>query len=155
MSLVPEEKGKLIVEYSPDDTFDALDNILNSGKAKFIIKDSNAQSHSFFLKSCASMKSSGENLRININPSANGSSEIIISSKSRFGLLDLGKNQENINNITMLLNEELNSGEYEKIQPAKTFDIPEQIKKLASLKDAGILTADEFNSKKAELLARM
>jgi hypothetical protein len=34
-------------------------------------------------------------------------------------------------------------------------DVMEQITKLAALRDAGILTEDEFNSKKAELLARM
>lgn len=34
-------------------------------------------------------------------------------------------------------------------------DIPAQIQKLAGLRDAGILSADEFEAKKAELLARM
>jgi len=34
-------------------------------------------------------------------------------------------------------------------------DIPAQIQKLASLMDAGILTEDEFNKKKTELLAKM
>ena len=34
-------------------------------------------------------------------------------------------------------------------------DIPAQIQKLAALKDQGILTEEEFTSKKAELLARM
>ena len=34
-------------------------------------------------------------------------------------------------------------------------DIPTQIQKLASLKDAGILTEEEFAAKKAELLAKM
>ena len=34
-------------------------------------------------------------------------------------------------------------------------DITEQLSKLAALRDHGILTEDEFNSKKAELLARM
>ena len=33
--------------------------------------------------------------------------------------------------------------------------IPEQIKKLSTLKDEGILTEEEFNTKKAELLAKM
>ncbi|HOX11246.1 MAG TPA: SHOCT domain-containing protein, partial [Candidatus Moranbacteria bacterium] len=33
--------------------------------------------------------------------------------------------------------------------------IPEQIKKLSELKDQGILTEDEFNKKKSELLAKM
>ncbi|QJB69402.1 SHOCT domain-containing protein [Parasphingorhabdus halotolerans] len=36
-----------------------------------------------------------------------------------------------------------------------TEDIPDQIKKLADLKDAGILTDNEFEAKKAELLSRM
>ncbi len=34
-------------------------------------------------------------------------------------------------------------------------DIPEQIKKLAELKEKGILTEDEFQAKKSELLARL
>lgn len=34
-------------------------------------------------------------------------------------------------------------------------DIPTQIKRLAELKDAGILTEEEFASKKAELLSKM
>lgn len=33
--------------------------------------------------------------------------------------------------------------------------IPDQIKKLAELKDAGILTEEEFSTKKSELLAKM
>lgn len=35
------------------------------------------------------------------------------------------------------------------------FDVTDQLQKLASLRDAGILTEDEFSTKKAELLARM
>jgi hypothetical protein len=38
--------------------------------------------------------------------------------------------------------------------PAST-DIPDQIRKLGELRDAGILTPDEFEAKKAELLSRM
>lgn len=39
-------------------------------------------------------------------------------------------------------------------RPAST-DIPGQIKKLSDLKDAGVLTNEEFEKKKAELLAKM
>ena len=40
--------------------------------------------------------------------------------------------------------------------PAAVADSPmEQLKKLAELKDAGVLTPEEFDAKKAELLARM
>jgi len=40
-------------------------------------------------------------------------------------------------------------------QSAVVEDVPSQIKKLSELKDAGILTQDEFDQKKNELLARM
>ena len=40
-------------------------------------------------------------------------------------------------------------------QPAESSDIPEQIKKLSDLKEAGILTGEEFETKKADLLTRM
>jgi hypothetical protein len=36
-----------------------------------------------------------------------------------------------------------------------TSDITDQLRKLAELRDAGILTEDEFSNKKAELLARL
>ena len=39
--------------------------------------------------------------------------------------------------------------------PPPADDIPTQIQKLASLRDAGILTEEEFATKKAELLAKM
>jgi hypothetical protein len=34
-------------------------------------------------------------------------------------------------------------------------DVFEQLRKLAELRDAGIVTSDEFDAKKAELLSRM
>ena len=42
------------------------------------------------------------------------------------------------------------------VEPAQAAqpDVAEQLTKLASLRDAGILTEDEFSAKKAELLAR-
>jgi hypothetical protein len=44
-----------------------------------------------------------------------------------------------------------------RIQNHESFatDVPGQIRKLAELRDAGILTAEEFDAKKADLLARM
>jgi hypothetical protein len=48
----------------------------------------------------------------------------------------------------------------DKITPAnnqsqQTVDIPAQIKKLAELKDSGIITNEEFEQKKSELLSKM
>jgi hypothetical protein len=53
------------------------------------------------------------------------------------------------------------NGILEKLQPkpampaAAVADIPAQLEKLAALRDKGILSAEEFSQKKAELLARM
>lgn len=41
------------------------------------------------------------------------------------------------------------------VPPAPQPDIHEQLQKLASLRDSGILTEEEFTAKKAELLARL
>ena len=38
---------------------------------------------------------------------------------------------------------------------SRSLDVPEQLRKLAELRDAGVLTDDEFQKKKAEMLARM
>ncbi|MDE5603994.1 MAG: SHOCT domain-containing protein [Eubacterium sp.] len=39
--------------------------------------------------------------------------------------------------------------------PSNNVDVVEQIQKLKGLQEAGILTEEEFNAKKAELLAKM
>jgi hypothetical protein len=55
--------------------------------------------------------------------------------------------------------EEVRHGETQttepKAQSGGANDIAEQLKKLAELRDVGILTEDEFSAKKAELLARL
>ncbi|MGB8312123.1 MAG: SHOCT domain-containing protein [Halobacteriota archaeon] len=40
-------------------------------------------------------------------------------------------------------------------QQTPSIDIPEQIRKLAELKDQSILTEEEFQTKKQELLSKM
>ena len=82
--------------------------------------------------------------------------EISITSTSEYGWIDWGKNQENINNVLKILSYELTS--YKKVKPGNTVsaeDIPAQIKKLSDLKDAGILTDEEFQKKKEQLLAKI
>ena len=41
------------------------------------------------------------------------------------------------------------------VSPPSASDIPEQLLKLAGLRDTGIITPDEFEAKKIELLARL
>lgn len=54
-----------------------------------------------------------------------------------------------------ILMETLNGSAQPTVTSAPVDDIPAQIKKLADLRDAGILTDAEFESKKGDLLAKM
>ena len=62
---------------------------------------------------------------------------------------------EFVNRANEILTASLGSGSQTIVQAQPSDDIPAQIKKLAELRDAGILTDDEFTAKKAELLAKM
>ena len=67
-----------------------------------------------------------------------------------------GKNQDNLSKILEILFEELKN--YDKVMVNNTGlagNIPAQIKQLSELRDAGILTDEEFQAKKEELLARL
>lgn len=147
--------GKQIVEYSPDDTFAALIAALGRSD-RFSIKDSTSATRTIQVKTGVSWKSWGENLLITVSPTPDGFSEISISSSSKYGLVDWGKNQDNFNDIMRLLSMEI--AQYEKVSSSHkevTMDIPSQIKALADLKDSGVLTEEEFQKKKAELLSKM
>lgn len=155
MAFNADTSGKQIIEYAPNDTFAALISALENS-SHYSIKESNASARTISVKTGVSWKSWGENLLITVSPSSNGLSEISITSSSKYGLIDWGKNQDNLNNILNLLAYELQ--QYRKIvskNQAVSEDILAQIKKLADLKDAGILTESEFQQKKGELLARM
>ena len=155
MAFNSSTSGEQIVEYSPDDTFSALIAALNAS-THYSVKDSNKVSRTATVKTGVSWKSWGENLIITVSPAVNGFSAVSINSSSKYGAIDWGKNQENLSNVLNLLASELSR--YKKILPEKESsadDIPAQIKKLAELKDAGILTEDEFAAKKEQLLAKM
>lgn len=63
-----------------------------------------------------------------------------------------GKNRERLENIAKYANEKINASNNNFSQSS---DITLQIEKLADLKNKGILSEEEFNKKKEELLSRM
>ncbi len=155
MAFNANTSGRQVVEYAPDDTFSALLSALSSS-SHYTVKDSNKSARTMLVSSGVSWRSWGENLNLTISPTPEGFSELTINSSSKFGVADWGKNQENLNNIMNLLADELQ--QYKKVPQGKgasSDDIPTQIKKLADLKDAGILSESEFQAKKADLLAKM
>ena len=147
--------GKQIIEYSPDDTFAALVAALTRSE-RFSVKDAVSATRTIQVKTGVSWKSWGENLLITVSPTPDGFSEISIGSSSKYGLVDWGKNQDNFNDIMRLLSAEIE--QCEKVSSSHTGEaagIPSQIKALADLRGAGVLTEEEFQAKKAELLAKM
>lgn len=157
MAFNADTSGKQIVEYSPDDTYSALIISLERS-SHFIIKQTNQIARTVAIKTKVSWKSWGENLLITVSPALNGMAELSITSVSKYGLVDWGKNQDNINEIMNMLSCELQS-KYRKVTNPNAVvmgdDIPTQIKKLADLRDAGILTESEFQQKKSELLSKL
>ena len=70
-------------------------------------------------------------------------------------VVDMGKNNKNLKTIMDELSMELKK--YPKIskispEPVKVTSIADEIRKLADLKKEGILTEEEFNAKKKQLL---
>ena len=58
--------------------------------------------------------------------------------------------------VTQLIEKASLDNQEVKVEPNQSSDdIPDQIKKLADLRDQGILTEEEFNSKKTDLLSKM
>lgn len=157
MAFNADTSGKQIVEYTPDDTYSALIISLERS-SHFIIKQTNQTARTVAIKTRVSWKSWGENLLITVSPALNGMAELSITSVSKYGLVDWGKNQDNINEIMNMLSCELQS-KYRKVTTQNAVamgdDIPTQIKKLADLRDAGILTESEFQQKKSELLSKL
>jgi hypothetical protein len=63
-------------------------------------------------------------------------------------------NNGNVDEFTNYVNGQIGKKDSSSILP-QVEDIPNQIKKLSELKDLGILTEEEFNQKKTELLRKM
>ena len=148
MSFNADISNKQFIEYQVNDTYDALIPALEKDR-HFSVKASDPASRTIKIKTGVSWKSWGEELLITLSPTADNMTELSITSASKFGLVDWGKNQDNLHNILQILFEELKN--YHKVKlnnTAPTEDIPSQIKKLAELRDAGILTDEEFQQKK-------
>lgn len=69
-------------------------------------------------------------------------------------ILEVDLKKEEVQNSITIIND-LRNSKTQETNSYSNVDIPEQIKKLSELKNQGILTEDEFNKKKKELLDKM
>lgn len=158
MALFSTNNSQSNVPYSPDDAYAALCAAalrLQSAK-NYSLKDSDAITRRIIMKTGISFVSWGENITISIIAEPNGTSSISISSGTKTGTpFDFGKNNKNINEIMDAFSKQLKN--YKQITPKDSsgnaqVSVAEELEKLASLKEKGILSQQEFDAQKKKLL---
>lgn len=151
------ENGTYSIPYTPEDVFAALKTILPKIQG-FKVTDISDFGKSLNIKVGMSWKSWGETIKISVLPSSANDSMLSIMSKSNMGLIDYGKNIENVNSILEALQNELCN--YKEVGPnvqrdAQKDDPADKLVRLKTLFDNEIISAEEYESKKAELLKRL
>lgn len=155
---VADHKSSVKIPYSLDNVFEALKK-----SCQYIygmkIDSIDEVLKTVYLKAGISAFSWGENVTVTVKTAEDGESIVEVSSVSKTGAfgsaVDMGKNNRNLKKIMDELSMELKK--YPKIQKespqaVKITSVADEIRKLAELKKEGILTAEEFEAKKKQLL---
>ena len=155
---VADHNSSVKIPYSVEDVFEALKK---SSQYIYGMKVDSVDEllKTVYLKAGTSAFSWGENVTVTVKAAEDGESIVEVTSASKTGVfgsvVDMGKNNKNLKTIMDELSMELKK--YPKIskispEPAKVTSIADEIRKLADLKKEGILTEEEFNAKKKQLL---
>ena len=151
------------VPYSEEDTYAALKSAVSRLQG-FQVDKINDMIKTIYLKAGVSLFSWGENITVNVEKAPQGGSVVSILSTPKTGIMfggamDMGKNRRNISAISEALSYELQryapvraDNGAEVSASGSSFSAAEEIQKLAQLKDQGVLTEEEFNQKKKQLL---
>jgi hypothetical protein len=81
--------------------------------------------------------------------------DLVVETRGGDTLLVPGLTRQEARHVGAFIRERMLSGPARGATEPASLDIPDQIKKLAELRDAGAITEEEFERKKAELLDRM
>lgn len=145
------------VPYNTENTYDALKKACTNIEG-FEISNCNDISKTIYIKAGVSLFSWGENITVVVNNSQNGSEVSILSTPKTGvmfgGALDMGKNRKNITAISDALSIELQNYVQISTFSKKSNDslVADEIEKLANLKEQGIISQEEFDTKKKQLL---
>ncbi len=155
MSLVDHTQS-IKVPYSPEDTFKALQSAVMKVEG-FQIDQVDETLKTVYAKAGVSLFSWGENINVSVEACSDGTSEVSVLSTPKTGALfggaaDMGKNRKNIAAISTALSNELKNYAMVQMKQKNDNSVADEIKKLAELRDQGILTEEEFSKKKNELL---
>lgn len=157
MSIVDHTQA-IHVPFSVADTFEALQKAIKATDG-FTLDRVDETLKAVYLKAGVSLFSWGENITATVKKCSEGGSEVSVLSTPKTGAMfggamDMGKNRKNIAAISDALSKELKQYKPEAPQHTSfaTNSVADEIKKLAELKDQGILSEQEFAEKKKQLL---
>lgn len=161
MGLVDHDE-KVIVNYSYQDVFSATKHGLDKLDG-FTVDRIDEKLGCFYLKAGVSLFSWGENITVTLVEMSDKRTQIAILSSPKTGAMfggamDMGKNRKNIDAIFNCISHELEN--YDEISTERAIelddnDIAAKLKKLQQLFNQTLITQEEYDSKKKELLAEM
>ncbi len=146
-----DQQLQIQVPYSPDDTFNALKAAMEK-LPKVKVDSASPTTRTVAAEIGMSLWSWGENISISVAPVEGGSGVTVnSSSKVRTNVLNGGKNAKNIAEIIDALSKELE--QYPQVSQtietlADSGDVVARLERLATLRDSGVLTEEEFAAEK-------
>ncbi len=154
--------SKQIKTIPVDATADAAYAALKAAveKLRFNVESSDDAARTINITTRVSAFSWGEKITASVGAGENGETVVTLASAPKLAtnVADMGRAKRELEAIAKALDEELHGGasaETPAAQPAKANGmdfVADEIRKLAQLKDEGLLTEEEFTAKKKQLL---
>lgn len=146
------------VKTNPEETYAALKNAIS--KLRYSVERYDDAAHTAYIKTGVSAFSWGEKITVTVKASATGGSDVELQSAPKLGtnVVDMGRGKRQLEAISKALSDELAAEQLVsqelpvQSEPAKDASAADEIRKLAQLKDEGIITEEEFEAKKKQLL---
>ncbi len=154
--------SKQIKTIPVDATADAAYAALKAAveKLRFNVESSDDAARTINITTRVSAFSWGERITASVGAGENGETVVTLASAPKLAtnVADMGRAKRELEAIAKALDEELHGGapaEKPAAQPVKANGmdfVADEIRKLAQLKDEGLLTEEEFTAKKKQLL---
>lgn len=156
-----DHKGGAEYPYSKDEVFNAILEAIPKIKGMKIAKKDQLGGH-IIVKAGVSLRSWGENIPISVLEATQGRARIEIISTPKTGilgggLLDLGKNRANIEKILAETSKILSKKPpvNPEVQYNSKDDITTRLQKLKALMDSDLITKEDFEKRKSEILSQI
>lgn len=157
-----DHEGRVEFPYHKDDVFKALLEAIPTIKGIKIDKADKLSGH-ILAKAGVSLRSWGENIPISITEVSFGRTRISVTSTPKTGVLfggalDLGKNRQNIESILEATSKILGRNspvKTETVPPQESLNPAQRISQLKELLEKGLISIEEFESKKADILSKI